>query len=58
MYTKHKPQNMTFPIIKSFDNEGLFFVRLLRNMTVGIYEHLGIISWDKNDKMWMLFKQS
>ena len=55
MDTNKNLQKILSPIIKSFHHEGPVVVSVLRDMSVGIYEHLGIASWGKLDKSWMFF---
>ena len=40
--TKQNINMLTFPVIKYFDNQGPKIVRMLREIMVSLFEHLGI----------------
>ena len=48
---------MTLPIINYFDHKGTVGVSVLRDTSVGIFEHLGIKYWDIISKRWMYFEK-
>ena len=55
--TKQNTKKLTFTAIKYFYRQGTKFVRVLRENTVSIFEHLGITSWIGIDQRWMLFEK-
>ena len=48
---------MTFPVIKYFDHQVPKVVHVICNMTVIVFDHLGITEWKGIDRSWMFFDQ-
>ena len=57
MATKHNTNNMDFPVITSFDHQGLKVVRILREMRVHISDHLGITTRKGIYQRWVLIEE-
>ena len=53
MATNKNTKKLTFPLIEYFDHQGPKVVRGMREMTVIIFEHLGITTWKVIDQRWV-----
>ena len=56
MPTNKNTNNLTFPVIKYFEHQGPKIVRVLREMTVVMFENIFIDSWIIYQR-WMLFEK-
>ena len=55
--TKQNTKKWTFPVIKYFDHQGPKVIRVLREITVIVFEHLEITTWKGIDQRWMFIDQ-
>ena len=55
--TKQNTKKRTFPVIKYFDYQGPKVIWVLREMTVSVFEHLGITTWKGIYQRWMFIEQ-
>ena len=55
--TKQNTKNLNFPVIKYSCFQGPKVIRVLREMMVGIFEHLGVTTWKSIYHRWICFEK-